>query len=90
MKDRETRVKAVLPIRVEGRPAGLTRDVSPNGVFFETEEEMKEGSPIVFSIELDTGGERFLMQCEGQIVRVENQGGKKGVAARIVVSKLMK
>ena len=90
MKDREERVKTVLPIRVDGQTAGVTRDVSTNGVFFETEQKMLEGSPIVFSIELETGGERLMLQCEGQIVRVETHGGKRGVAAKILSSKLVK
>ena len=90
MKDREDRVKAVLPVLLEGHAAGQTRDVSSNGVFFETEQKMIEGSPIVFSIELESGGEKVMLHCEGEIVRVENQGGKRGVAARITSSKLVK
>src|SRR5688572_14987803 len=33
----QQRVTAVLPVKLDGRPAGTTRDISPSGIFFETD-----------------------------------------------------
>jgi hypothetical protein len=87
-KRRDERVKAALPVRVAGGQPGLTRDVSASGVFFETDEEMSSGSAIEFAVEFDGPAGRMVMRCSGEIVRVERSGGKVGVAAKILESKL--
>ena len=73
---------------VEGRAAGMTRDVSASGVFFETDEDMADGSPIEFTVELDSPAGKLLLRCSGQIVRVDRSGGRLGVAAKLLDSKL--
>jgi hypothetical protein len=87
-KRRDARVKASLPVSVDGRAAGVTKDVSASGVFFETEEDMADGSAIEFTVEFESPTGKLVMRCSGQIVRVERSGGKLGVAAKILESKL--
>ena len=58
---------------------GVTRDLSPSGVFFETDKHYEVGSIITMTIDLESPpGSR--LRCEGTIVRVEDQGSKVGVA----------
>ncbi|MEO7741665.1 MAG: PilZ domain-containing protein, partial [Usitatibacter sp.] len=64
-------MKAALPVIVEGRAAGITRDVSASGVFFETDEKMAEGNAIEFTVEFDSPTGKLVLRCSGQIVRVE-------------------
>jgi hypothetical protein len=84
----QQRVSAVLPVKVEGRPAGVTRDISPSGIYFETDTEMASGSVILFSLEFDNPSGKLLLECSGEVVRVEKAGGKIGIAAKIVESRL--
>ena len=84
----QQRVSAVLPVKVEGKPAGITRDISPSGIFFETDAEMAQGSAIHFSLEFDNPSGKLLLECTGEIVRIERTGGKVGVAAKILESRL--
>ena len=66
----------------------MTRDVSASGVFFETDQDMADGSPIEFAVELDSPTGKLVLRCSGQIVRIQRSGGKLGVAAKILDSKL--
>src|SRR5262249_4563014 len=84
----QQRVSAVLPVKVDGHAAGVTRDISPSGIFFETDMEMTNGSAIHFSLEFDNPSGKLLLECSGEIVRIEKAGGKIGIAAKIVESRL--
>ena len=86
----EERVPAVLPVQVDGHGPGRTRDVSANGVFFETDVVVTEGSEIRFEIDLEGPTGRMILKCRGTVVRVEQGGGKFGVAARILESGMEK
>jgi hypothetical protein len=57
-------------------------------VFFETDEDMSNGSAIEFTVEFDGPAGKMVMRCSGEVVRVERGGQKIGVAARITESKL--
>lgn len=83
----EDRVPAELPVNLQSGK-GITRDVSPSGVFFETDTAYAPGSEISFSIELDSPGGKMMLNCQGRIVRVEHRSGKVGVAAKIIASSL--
>lgn len=83
----EERVPSTLPVSLE-HGTGITRDISPAGVFFETDRAYSPGSEISFSIELDSPGGKMTLKCQGRIVRVEDRGGRVGVAAQIIASKL--
>jgi len=63
----------------------LTRDVSEAGVYFETETAVTPCGSLCFSMILghsDPDG-RYVVTCEGTIVRVEVRSAKIGVGVRI-------
>ena len=80
-------MSAALPVSLD-RGVGITRDVSASGVFFETDVNYAPGSEISFAIELRGPAGKMMFKCRGQIVRVEDRGGKVGVAAKIIESRL--
>ncbi len=84
---REERVRTAWPVHLD-QGTGITRDVSASGVFFETDVNYAAGGEIAFLIELGTPGGKFMLKCKGQIVRVEHRGGKVGVAAKFIESRL--
>jgi hypothetical protein len=49
---------------------------------------MADGGTIHFTLEFDNPSGKLLLECSGEIVRVEKAGGKIGVAAKIVESRL--
>jgi c-di-GMP-binding flagellar brake protein YcgR len=62
---------------------GRTRDMSGSGVYFVTEDPIALG-PLRFSVALDTMDDDYeLIECSGQVVRIEDEGDRRGVAARI-------
>jgi len=87
-KRREERMSVTRPVRLD-RAAGVTRNISVSGVFFDADVDYAVGSKIIFAIELDGArGEKLELICRGEIVRVELRGSKACVAAKIVTSKL--
>jgi hypothetical protein len=81
----DDRVPVSLPVSI-GNADCVTRDVSATGVFFETSSTFNVGEQIEFAIEFDSPGGKLLLQCNGQIVRVEDRNGKVGVGVKIVNS----
>jgi hypothetical protein len=81
---REDRIIRKLPVKVYGDAVeGVTRDLSPSGVYFETESPFQAGSMIKMTIVFE-GPEGLQLDCEGTIVRVENRGSDRvGVAVRM-------
>ena len=76
-----------LPIDL-GNAAGVTRDVSASGVFFEIDANYRLGSKIEFAVQMDTPGGKMVLKCEGQIVRIEPRVARVGVAVKIAESSL--
>lgn len=72
-----------MPVMVGGVP-GLTHNISARGVYFETDAEQSVGALVNFTIEYSLYGRKRRLLCEGKVVRVERQGGRVGVAARLV------
>jgi len=64
--------------------AGTTRNISAQGVYFETDVVPREGALVNFFIEYTLHGRPHRLLCEGKVVRVEQQGARVGVAARLV------
>jgi hypothetical protein len=86
---RSQRVGASIPVRLDNSAAGVTRDISPNGVYFVIDEKLESGQTIRFTMEFDDpGGGVLHLDCIGRIVRIEENGGKAGVAVAIVESRL--
>jgi len=78
------RIAVELPVEME-KGQGVTRDVSASGVFFETALIFSLGDVIDFSLVLehaDSAGP-LRVQCHGRVVRVEQCGGKAGVAVAV-------
>jgi hypothetical protein len=88
-----SRIAARLPVSVRAadekfQSAGVTRDLSMNGVFLYTDSQIREGSELEMVLMLPpefTDGEKQWVCCQGSVVRVENVDGKNGlgVAASI-------
>lgn len=81
-KRRAPRFRAGLHVRANGA-AGITRDVSESGIFFETDASYATGSSINLSIDVDTPGGRIRLAFRGSIVRVERRANRVGVAVKI-------
>jgi hypothetical protein len=82
------RVSAVIPVRLEDGAEGVTRDLSPAGVYFVTAEKMRDGEPIRFTLEFDNPMGKLYLDCAGQVVRIEDSNGRIGVAVKITESRL--
>lgn len=83
----EKRVSAVFPVNLEGGLTGLTRDVSASGIFFEADIENTTGSLINFTLEFEGPSGGMTLKCQAEVLRVEQQGSRIGVAAKIIDSK---
>jgi hypothetical protein len=72
-----------LPVILHGA-TGETCNVSAHGVYFETDVQQRVGELVNFTLEFTLYGRRHRLLCEGKVVRVERQGERLGVAARLV------
>src|SRR4051812_33591443 len=83
----EERLSAKLPVNTGGR-AGMTRDVSPSGLYFEINGAFAAGNTIDLSVDLDLPGGQLALVCTAEILRVEQVGVRQGLAVRILESVL--
>ena len=62
--------------------AGVTRDFSASGIFFETDQYFSSGEPVEFALKLEHFDSAHLVRvrCRGEVVRVEQGAEKTGVA----------
>lgn len=81
----DERVDAQYPVDVGGA-AGVTRNVSASGIYFETAVPYVVGSEVDLTIDLDTPGGTMKLRCRGEIVRVKPAEGRMGVAVKILSS----
>jgi len=81
---RELRNKGKLPVEL-GSGKGVTRDFSSSGIYFETDRSFSPGQAIEFTIVLRhiDPNSPVRLKCQGEIVRVEEDGSIMGVAAAI-------
>ena len=87
-KRREDRMSARRLVQLD-HGTGITRNISTSGIFFVTDVDYVPGNKINFAIELEGfRGGKVMLRSWGKIVRVEIRGGKVGVGARILASKL--
>jgi hypothetical protein len=81
------RVKTQLPLSIEGGTGGITRDISPQGVYFILDgKQPEENQEIRFTMDFAPQpgtGTQLRMNCIGRVVRVETAEGKWGVAIAI-------
>jgi hypothetical protein len=83
-KKRATRHRDATPVEFEDG-IGVTRDFSSTGIFFETKKSLTQGQPIDFTIVLENVDPERLVRvnCQGEIIRIEEAGQKIGVAVAI-------
>jgi len=89
----QKRVIAKVPVTLQSndgrlQATGHTRDLSSNGIFLYTEENIAPGSDLEIMLVLPpefTGGEKRWACCHASVCRVEEQGngGQIGLAARV-------
>ena len=72
-----------LPVRLKGLE-GVSHNVSNNGIYFETDLRHELGALVNFTVEFTLHGRKHRLLCEGKVVRVEEQGNRVGVAARLL------
>jgi len=82
------REAAKLTISLVDGSAGITRDVSATGMFFELDNKLELGSVVDFHIELSASGRSMLLTGQGEVVRIEARGTRTGVALRMLDSQL--
>ena len=60
------------------------RNVSTSGIYFVTDVALQEGAPVKLTLEFESfPGGPIQVDCNARIVRVDEHGEKRGVAARI-------
>lgn len=79
----EERFDTQLPIRIRDAE-GEAQNISSHGVYFETDVRQEIGALVNFTIEFTLYGHRQQLLCEGKVVRVQEEGGRIGVAARLI------
>ena len=85
------RVSSQVRVRMADKVAGVTRDVSPSGVFFTIDRELAIGQVVTFTLEFDNPmgrGECLHLDCVGRVVRIEDDGSTRGAAVSITESHL--
>jgi hypothetical protein len=87
-KRRHQRVPSAIPFTLDDGSGAITRDLSPSGVYFETDGKLAVGSVVRFALEFDNPSGDLLFQCVAQVVRLQDANGKLGVGAKIVESHL--
>lgn len=66
--------------------SGQTRDVSSRGVFMYVNTELSAGAVLEFIMTLPreiTLADPISVRCHGRVLRVENKGGRQGIAVSI-------
>lgn len=79
----EERFPTSVPVRLE-RGGAVTRDVSANGIYFITDVVFQPGTTVTFALDFQNfPGGPIQVNCIARIVRIEERGEQKGVAAAI-------
>jgi hypothetical protein len=85
---KEERVRAALRVQLADDIVGLTRDVSASGLFFETSPRYAARSPINFTIEIPGPAYKMLLRCRADILRIERQESRLGIAVKFLDTRL--
>lgn len=79
----EERFDTTLAVRLE-QGGAVARNVSANGIYFLTDVAVEAGATVQFTLDfLHFPGGPIQVNCVARVVRVEQQGAQKGVAAAI-------
>jgi len=78
------RIQVEVPVYI-GQEKAVTRDVSWSGIYFLTSQLFEEGSALNFALDLSYAlpGKPIKLDCQGEVIRVEQHGVKYGIAAKI-------
>ncbi len=78
------RIHVEVPIYI-GHEKAVTRDVSWTGIYFLTDQSFFEGTDLNFSLDLSYAlpGKTIKLDCQGEVIRIEQLGEKFGIAAKI-------
>lgn len=79
---RNKRINVALPVVLDNG-WGVTRDVSPSGVFFWKRGTIVYGDSVTFSMGRSTETGDLTLLCKGVVTRTEPRGSDVGVAIRI-------
>lgn len=80
---KEERYSTELVVRFEGGE-GVIRNVSANGIYLVTDAALEEGQLVTFTLEFHNfPNGPIAVNCIARIVRVDEQGAKRGIAASI-------
>ncbi len=74
-----TRYPLIAPVHMNGRLVGQTIDMSTGGVLFASECSYELGQKIHFYVSL----KESTVECEGRVVRVEEQSSRLGIAVEL-------
>lgn len=81
---RDERFETESLVRLEGGGEGVVRNVSASGIYFVTDMALEEGQPVKFTLDFqDFPSGPIAVNCIARIVRVEERGPSKGIAAAI-------
>jgi len=86
--DRERRASKRIQVEVPvyiGQEKAVSRDVSWSGIYFLANQPFEEGVALNFALDLSYAlpGKPIKLDCQGEVIRVEQHGVKYGIAARI-------
>jgi hypothetical protein len=84
----EPRQVVELAVRLADGARALTRDVSPSGLFVETDRASHLHELVELRIALDTGWGEFAFQARAEVVRLEAGALGPGIGVRFVNSQL--
>lgn len=82
----EPREPLALPLRLGEKLRGMTRDISPSGMYLEIRGDHELGGSVMFEMDIEEANMRFT--SEGRIVRVEHRDGCTGIAVKLVSPRL--
>ena len=82
----EPRERLALPLKLGDGAQGVTRDISPSGLYFEIHGAPDLSGTLYFELALDEARMKFT--AEGRIVRIEHREGCTGVAVQLVSPRL--
>jgi hypothetical protein len=83
-KRNSERIQLEVPVRI-GQEKAVTRDVGWGGIYFLAIKSYLEGEALNFALDLSYAlpGQPIKLHCHGEVIRVEQNGKRYGVAAKI-------
>ena len=78
------RIQVEVPVYI-GSETATTRDVSWAGIYFLTDQSFTKGGDLNFALDLSyaLSGKPIKLDCQGEVLRIEQHGDKFGIAAKI-------